>query len=115
MNNTEKCKSRSHEFYLINKEIQNTKRVMRRAENPNKIKAESAAYYQRNKDRISVRQKEYRAKDPKKTQAQQAANRASHPNRNIEWKRLHPESNRIRCHNRKARKKENGGNYQRIL
>jgi 5-methylcytosine-specific restriction endonuclease McrA len=84
-----------------------------RAANKEKIVAYSAAYYATNAGKMAAYTAAYRAKHPGKAKMNSAAWRAANPEKvranKAAYHAAHPEARRIHRHNRKARKRENGG------
>lgn len=108
-------KARSRAWYLANKERVIAMRDAWRKANPEQYKLTASAYYLANKKLNNEQSAAWRAKNPEKVKASQADYRASHPNRDAEYRKANPDSNRIRCQNRKARIKANGGSLSSLL
>lgn len=96
--NLEKLKAYDAERYATNPAREKANRAVRRAENPAKFKAAVAAYYAENTNKCKVVNAVYRVANLEQIKTAQAAYRAANP-----------ECGRINQHNRRARKRANGG------
>ena len=75
-----------------------------RAAHPDKVKARHAAYHAANYEKINASHAQRHEANPDKAKAREA-----------KWRAAHPEACRIKCHNRRARKRENGGKLSKGL
>ena len=93
--------------------------VAYRAANPEKVKATKASYRAENAEKVKSANVAWRAANPEKTRAAAAAYRAKNLEKAREWTAAwsanNRESKRIHEHNRRARKKENGGKLSKNL
>lgn len=111
--NPEKVKARAAKYYALNYEkvkeksakyrLENPERAKAcvakwNAENPEKAKAAHAKVYAANVDKIKAQVANWKSANPDKAKASAA-----------KWKASNPESCRVYSHNRRARKRKNGG------
>ena len=111
----------STEFYAsgICKPCKNAGAAKRYAENPDKDKARANAYYANNTEKVKAEHKKRYASDPKKVMASQAkwvaANKDRIKTNKARWLSENKELGRIYSHNKRARKRANGGTLSKGL
>lgn len=117
--NRKRILTRQAAYYTINRERRKASTAAWKADNPEKKKANDAAWRNRNKDRVRMNMVEWRAKNSDKIRAQVAAWAAENPERIRElhaaWKKRNPGYGKIKNHNRRARKKSNGGKLSKDI
>lgn len=79
------------------------------AKNQDKVKERKAAYYKKNREKSLAYAAAYRAENQEKTKAANNAWRAANPEYKVIWRSANPDAHRIEEHNRRARKRKNGG------
>lgn len=83
------------------------------AANPEKAKAYGAAWKKANKDKMKAYDAANRAANPERRRASRIARYAANPDKvkaaRAAWSAANPEATRIHNHNRRARKRTNGG------
>lgn len=117
--NADRIKASSAAYYAANYEKINASGASWRAANKDKIRIAAAAYYTENRDKISESHAVYRSNNPDKAKAATAAWVKANQERvrmnNANWHAANPDAKRIREHNRRAKKRENGGQLSKGL
>lgn len=111
--NPEKSKAFSAAYRAAHPDRAKASSAAWRAANPDKVKAKGSAYYLANKEYINARNSAWSAANQEKRKAcsaaYYAANKEYESVRSAAYRAANPEKNRIREHNRRARKREAGG------
>lgn len=90
-----------------------------RVKNAERLKAKDAAYRAANRERLIAQQAKWYAENKERAHESQRKWNAANPERSKAIKRkyheAHPEKPRIYAHNRRARMRENGGEFSRDI
>lgn len=103
--NYENVSAKKAAYYLSNKD----KIKARAAANPEKIKAQRAAYRIKNREKRNAETRAWRAANPEKIKAQRISYKEANPQYRASYRANHLEQHRIHEQNRRARKREVGG------
>ena len=117
--NPEKGRANAARWLAANKQRKRATDAAWRAANREKVKARVDAWYAANRDRVNATQASQYAANPEKKKAANAAWRAANPEKQkaaaAAWDKANPEARRIAGHNRRARRRANGGKLSKGL
>ena len=111
--NPEKAKAKDAAWSAANAEKVRARVAAWAAANPEKVRARKAAWAAANPEKGWARAAAWRAANPEKAKAQAvawaAANHEKKRAKDAAWRAANPDKGRVYAHNRRARKKANGG------